>query len=139
MNALIINCSPVRDGATAAIVGIIARQLSECFTVRSVCIDDYRFAFCKGCRSCHHTARCVKHDDVELLMREFEQADTIVCVSPSYWADVPGQFKTFIDQSALAFDKIHVSAGVRGTQLALSPQDLAKACAGEFVDLLLEG
>ena len=49
------------------------------------------------------------------------------------------QFKTFIDQSALAFDKIHVSAGVRGTQLALSPQDLAKACAGEFVDLELEG
>ena len=48
------------------------------------------------------------------------------------------QFKTFIDSSALAFQKIHVSAGVRGSQLALSPQDLAKACAGEFVDLVLE-
>ena len=98
MNALIINCSPVRDGATAEICGIISRQFSEDFAVRSVCIDDYHFAFCKGCRSCHQTGRCVMHDDAERLMGEFERADTIVCVSPSYWADVPGQFKAFIDR-----------------------------------------
>ena len=48
------------------------------------------------------------------------------------------QFKTFIDKSALECPKIHVSAGVRGEQLCLAPQDLAKACAGEFVDLVLE-
>ncbi len=48
------------------------------------------------------------------------------------------QFKTFIDNSALDCAKIHVSAGVRGLQLCLSPQDLAKACAGEFCDLVLE-
>lgn len=41
MNALIINCSPVRTGATAEI---------------------------------------------------------IVSVAPSYWADIPGQFKSFIDR-----------------------------------------
>ena len=40
MNALVINCSPVRNGATA---------------------------------------------------------DIVVSVSPSYWADMPGQFKVFID------------------------------------------
>ena len=47
MNALIMNCSPVRYGATAEVCGIIVRQLSEHFAVRSVCIDDYHFAFCK--------------------------------------------------------------------------------------------
>ena len=31
-------------------------------------------------------------------MNEFEWADVIVAVSPSYWADVPGQFKAFIDR-----------------------------------------
>ena len=98
MNALIINCCPVRDGATAAIAGIIARQLSGRFSVRSVCIDDYDIAFCRGCRNCHQTGECVMHDDAERLMREFEQADTVICVSPSYWADVPGQFKAFIDR-----------------------------------------
>ena len=32
------------------------------------------------------------------MINEFEAADIIVCVSPSYWADVPGQFKAFIDR-----------------------------------------
>ena len=98
MNALVINCSPVRTGATAEIVRIVSEQLSDRYNTKSVCIDDYRFGFCKGCRSCHTTAECVQHDDVDKLMGEFEKADIIVAVSPSYWADVPGQFKAFIDR-----------------------------------------
>lgn len=98
MKALIINCCPVRTGATAKIAGIAAEQLSGRYDVRSVCIDDYAFAYCKGCRSCHTTSECVQHDDVDKLMEEFVQADIIVAVSPSYWADVPGQFKAFIDR-----------------------------------------
>ena len=31
-------------------------------------------------------------------MAEFDKADVIVSVSPSYWADIPGQFKAFIDR-----------------------------------------
>lgn len=98
MNALVINCSPVRNGATARIAGIASDILTAAYDVRSVCIDDYRFAYCRGCRSCHTTARCIQSDDVELLMREFERADVILSVSPSYWADIPGQFKAFIDR-----------------------------------------
>ena len=98
MKALVINCSPVRTGATAEIVKTVSEALADRYEVRSVCIDDYAFGFCRGCRSCHVTAECVLHDDVPALMREFEEADVIVAVSPSYWADVPGQFKAFIDR-----------------------------------------
>ena len=98
MNALVINCSPVRNGATAEIVRIVTDRLSEKFSAKSVCIDDYDFRFCKGCRSCHETAECVQRDDIDLIIGEFEAADVIVCVSPSYWADIPGQFKAFIDR-----------------------------------------
>ena len=35
---------------------------------------------------------------IESIMREFDEADIIVSVSPSYWADIPGQFKAFIDR-----------------------------------------
>ena len=98
MNALVINCSPVRTGATAEIAGIVSRRLSERYRVRDICIDDYRFGYCRGCRSCHTTAECVQHDDVDALMDEFARADVIVAVSPSYWADIPGQFKAFIDR-----------------------------------------
>ncbi len=98
MKALIMNCSPVRNGATAEIVAVIQKELAAQWQVKSVCIDDYRFSFCKGCRSCHTTAKCVQHDEFDLLMSELEWADRIVCVSPSYWADVLGQFKAFIDR-----------------------------------------
>jgi multimeric flavodoxin WrbA len=100
MKALIINCSPVRTGATAEIVRLVSEQLSVRYQVKSICIDDYSFSFCRGCRSCHRTAKCVMGDAavIESIMNEYDDADIIVSVSPSYWADVPGQFKSFIDR-----------------------------------------
>lgn len=98
MNALVINCSPVRDGATAEIARTVADCLGGKYSTECVCIDDYDIHFCRGCRRCHTTAACVQHDGVDALMARFEWADVIVCVSPSYWADIPGQFKAFIDR-----------------------------------------
>lgn len=100
MKVLVINCSPVRTGATAEIVKIAAEQLSARYSVKTICIDDYAFAFCKGCRTCHNTAKCVMNDAevIEDIMDEYDEADIIVSVSPSYWADIPGQFKAFIDR-----------------------------------------
>lgn len=98
MKILLVNCSPVKDGATAEIVKTAASFLERGNEVRSVCIDDYDIHFCKGCRRCHTTAECVQKDDVPALLGEFDRADTIICVSPSYWADIPGQFKAFIDR-----------------------------------------
>ncbi len=48
MNALVINCCPVRNGATAEIVMIVSEQLSGKYAIKSVCIDDYEFNYCYG-------------------------------------------------------------------------------------------
>lgn len=98
MNVLVMNCSPVRNGATAEIVNIISNCLKQRYDVRRICIDDFHISFCKGCRTCHNTAECVQHDDVDQIMEHYEWADAIISVSPSYWADIPGQFKVFIDR-----------------------------------------
>ena len=99
MHALIVNCSPVRDGATAEIVRLAAEHLSARYETKAVCIDDYDIRFCRGCRQCHQTAQCVlPPDGADSLTEAFARADVILCVSPSYWADVPGQFKAFIDR-----------------------------------------
>ncbi len=98
MNVLVMNCSPVQKGATAKIVEIIAESLEEKYHVEKICIDDFNFHFCRGCRICHQTAKCVQCDDVEKIMEIFEWADRIILVAPSYWADIPGQFKSFIDR-----------------------------------------
>lgn len=48
------------------------------------------------------------------------------------------QYRTVIHSSAKDFDKIIVSGGKLGLQLVLSPDDLAKACQGEFSDIISE-
>ncbi len=132
MNALIINCSPVRNGATAEIVKIVAKSLSDRHDVTTLCIDDYTFSFCKGCRSCHTTAECVMHDGVDRIMEEMDSADVIVCVAPSYWADVPGQFKAFIDRCTpwCNTHEPHASirSGKRGYGIALRTGPNMKEC-----------
>lgn len=47
------------------------------------------------------------------------------------------QFRTFIDKSALSCEKIYISAGTRGIQLELSPDDLIKATGAAVCDLTL--
>lgn len=98
MNALIVNCSPVRDGATAEIARLIAERLKSAANVTTVCIDDYDIRFCRGCRSCHKTGKCALSDDAELLIHEMDRAERLILVSPSYWGEIPGQFKVFIDR-----------------------------------------
>ena len=123
MKILVINCSPVKNGATAEIVKIVSNCVSKENEVRSVSIDDYEIAFCRGCRTCHATAECFQKDDVTRLMAEYEWADRIVSVSPSYWADIPGQFKVFIDRCT-PWCNTHephkkLSAGKKGYTIAL--------------------
>lgn len=123
MKILIINCSPVRNGATAEIANIVKECVSAGNEVRSVCIDDYSISLCRGCRACHTTAECFQKDDVTKLMTQYEWADKIVSVSPSYWADIPGQFKVFIDRCT-PWCNTHephakLSAGKKGYTIAL--------------------
>ena len=136
MKAIVINCSPVRDGATAEIVKIISQCLRERYEVRSICIDDFKFSFCKGCRTCHSTAKCVQHDDVDKIMGNYEWADVIVSVSPSYWADIPGQFKAFIDRCT-PWCNTHephatLSTGKKGYMVALRTGPSMRECQHIF-------
>lgn len=133
MNALIINCSPVRNGATAEIAAIVSECIKEKYDVKYICIDDYSFGFCKGCRSCHTTAECVQHDDVDKIISLYEWADVIISVAPSYWADIPGQFKAFIDRCT-PWCNTHephaaLSSGKKGWSIALRTGPSMRECS----------
>ena len=84
MKVLVMNCSPVRNGATAEIVNIVTACLEKKHDVKNICIDDYDIKFCKGCRKCHTTAKCVQKDDVDRIIEQYEWADVIISVSPSF-------------------------------------------------------
>lgn len=47
------------------------------------------------------------------------------------------RFPTFIDESVLEFDYIYISAGQRGLQLRLNPQDLIAFVGAEIAPLVL--
>ena len=46
------------------------------------------------------------------------------------------KYPTFIDETAQLFEKIYISAGVIGTQIIISPNQLSELIESEFVDLI---
>jgi Cys-tRNA(Pro)/Cys-tRNA(Cys) deacylase len=44
-------------------------------------------------------------------------------------------FPTYIDETALLFEKIYLSAGIRGTQILLRGDDLVNVINGKYADL----
>lgn len=96
------------------------------------CFDDFNINFCTGCRSCHNTAKCIQNDDVDLILELYEWADVIVNVAPSYWADIPGQFKVFIDRCTPWCNThephANISQGKRGYSIALRTGPSMREC-----------
>ena len=45
-------------------------------------------------------------------------------------------YPTFIDETAQLFDEISISAGIRGMQIMIKPEDLAKIIGNNFADLV---
>ena len=46
------------------------------------------------------------------------------------------KYPTFMDETAQLYDEIAVSAGARGHQMLLNPEELARIVAAKFVDLI---
>ena len=47
------------------------------------------------------------------------------------------KYPTFLDETAVLWDEIAVSAGARGHQMIVPPEDLAELVSAEFVDIIL--
>ena len=132
MNVLLVNCSPVKNGATAEIINVVNSILGAKYDIRNICIDDYLIKFCKGCRTCHKTAKCMQNDDMQNVIEEYSWADSIISVAPSYWADIPGQFKAFIDRCT-PWCNTHephaaIGQGKRGYSIALRTGPSMREC-----------
>jgi multimeric flavodoxin WrbA len=78
----------IMDGMQAAGVG-----------ARRVCLGQLNIHYCQGCRECETTRRCIQGDDMDQLLTGILESEIILLASPSYWGDVTGQMKVFIDRS----------------------------------------
>ena len=98
MNVLVLNCSPKVSGATQAIADIVKGALPESACVQEMSLAEAEFSLCIGCKRCYETGDCFRNDGVQALLHRMDAQDTVVMVCPSWWADVPAQFKGFIDR-----------------------------------------
>lgn len=98
MNILLLNASPKNSGATQEILKIIQSQIPLDVFSEIVCLGDLSINYCIGDKSCYDTCTCILKDDMEILLNKIDNSDILIISAPSYWADVPGQFKVFIDR-----------------------------------------
>lgn len=96
MKVLLLNASPKSTGATQEILQTVWEIIPDQMNREQLCLGDYDIQYCLGCKKCYETCQCVRQDDMVQLLDKIDAADVLVIAAPSYWADVPGQFKVFI-------------------------------------------
>ena len=86
MKTLIINGSPRREGNTVALIQILKEHLEGEVVEISAFYSD--IAPCVDCRGCWETARCVVHDEMQVIYED--DFDNVVVASPVYYGTLPG-------------------------------------------------
>ena len=134
--ALCIVGSPREKGSTAFIVDkMIAGMAERGVDVKRYGLGALRINYCKGCHVCEETGRCVQRDDMDLVLCDLFEADIVLVASPSYWGDVTGQLKVFIDRCTPLCDaktgetpvppgKVGVAVAVRAGQSVVENQHI---------------
>lgn len=98
MKILLLNAGAKDYGVTQEILLTIQEEIPKSDSVELICLGNVDIKFCKGCKSCYDTCECIQKDDMENIISTIDASDIIIIAAPSYWADIPGQFKVFIDR-----------------------------------------
>lgn len=83
---LIINGSPRVNGNTAALIQELRRHLQG--EIIEISAFRSHIAPCVDCRGCWETAKCVVHDEMQIIYDD--DFDNVVIASPVYFSTLPG-------------------------------------------------
>ncbi len=99
MKILGVMGSPRKKGNTDILVDSVlngAKVLEA--EIEKIYLSDLNFKGCIGCEGCSKTCKCVLKDDMQSVYQKLEEADGIVLGSPTYFYNVSGLTKMFIDR-----------------------------------------
>ncbi len=124
MKAVCILGSPKPKGSTSSIISEILRALeAHHIQTQLYRLSDLNIAYCCGCKSCDITGKCVQADDVQKVIHDVFDADLVIVASPSYWGDVTGQMKVFIDRCTPYCNtnsaRLPISSSAKGVAIAV--------------------
>lgn len=89
-----------KNGNTAKTVKqILAGAESKGATSEIFYLCDYLIKPCTGCRYCEKKDVCkITDDDVHILHKAIRENDAFILGTPTYYGDITGQFKQFVDR-----------------------------------------
>jgi multimeric flavodoxin WrbA len=115
LNAYFISGSPNIAGSTIAILKMLAMELKKLgFSTEIEILDNCKINYCKGCKKCESDQKCFQRDDMDLIIDKIKYSDLLVLASPSYWGDITGQMKVFIDRCTPLCEYINKQAIPKG-------------------------
>jgi multimeric flavodoxin WrbA len=102
MKVVAINGSPNPKGNTATLLKLMAEELDkEGIETQIIQVGGKLIHGCKGCGFCRkpENDRCVINDDiVNEVSQKMREADGIILGSPTYFGNIPGTMKSFLDR-----------------------------------------
>jgi multimeric flavodoxin WrbA len=124
VKAVCVIGSPRERGSTAFVVDqIIAGMRQNDVEIARYVLGRLEIGYCRGCRACSESGQCVQRDDMDRVIADLMDADVVLLASPSYWGDVTGQLKVFIDRCLPLCNAesgtTPVPAGKRGVAVAI--------------------
>jgi multimeric flavodoxin WrbA len=105
MTVLGISGSTRKDGNTAHLVKVILNRCERAgLKTEFVSLAGKKINPCLGCEKCKEKAWCVvQNDDWAEIMEKVLDSEVLVIGSPTYYYDVCGHLKNFIDRSYSLF------------------------------------
>jgi multimeric flavodoxin WrbA len=97
-----------KKGNTFNIVNQVLKSSKENGAeVQLINLSDYKIKPCLGCEGCRDSFNCVINDDFNKIISLIQESDGIVMGSPTYWYNVSGDMKIFLDRcySLIIFHK----------------------------------
>ncbi|PNV63487.1 NADPH-dependent FMN reductase [Clostridium sp. chh4-2] len=107
MKVLAINASPREGGNSDVLCSQFLKGASDAgHSVKKINLAKMDISPCTACYGCRNTNRCVKRDDMELVLQELINADVVVLATPVYFYSMDAQMKIMIDRCLPRYQEI---------------------------------
>lgn len=120
MRVLGLSGSMRKNGNTAQLIKVILQQCEDAgIRTEFVSLAGKKISPCLGCERCKETKWCINEaDDWDTIIKKVMNSDVLVIGSPTYYYDVGGQIKNFIDRTYSLYHDRKL-AGRKGVAVAV--------------------